>query len=72
MKEFHVHIYRVTEKYEVDVEANDGKEARLRALEKFSKGKAKHAKSDCSFVAIAWELPAPGRSKFSCEGGSDE
>lgn len=47
---YHIHVYKVSGKAELDVEAVDAVEARRKALE--VRDKLGYSESDCSYVAV--------------------
>lgn len=54
-KKFHVHVYEVANKREVDLEANSIVNAKTKALQKATKGELPSMESDCRFIAIAFK-----------------
>jgi len=46
MSQFHIHVYKVPEKAELTIEADNALGARLKALEKAEKGELKFEKND--------------------------
>ncbi len=55
MEKFHVHVYRVVEKMEVNVEAESEKDAKEKALGLAGGGDATVVESDCEFIAISFQ-----------------
>ena len=55
---YHVHIYEVKNKYEVDINENSQKEARAKAIKiyKEEKNKLKRVSSDCNIIVIAFKV----------------
>lgn len=50
---YHVHIYKVVEKAEINVEAKDEVEAQEKALAE--KDKLKFSVSDCNYIAMEFK-----------------
>ena len=51
---YHVHVYKVVELKEIDLQAADKKEAREKALELTEVCPFKQSKLDCKHIAIAF------------------
>jgi len=60
-KTYHVHIYKVLSKAELDVEADSSQDARGRALKK--KDRLEFGKSDCKYLALDFLFKAPKEKK---------
>ena len=55
MKQFHIHLYAVVGKAEVDLEAMDEKEAKEKALKMAAEDSLPLKTSDCKMIALASE-----------------
>ncbi len=53
MKKYHVHVYKIVEKAEMNVEAKNEIEAKEKALSEISK--LKFSLSDCNYIAMEFE-----------------
>jgi len=53
---FHIHIYEVKSKYEIDIEANNPIEAKTKAIEMYKTNKEKLIKceKDCDIIVLAF------------------
>lgn len=51
MPEFHVHVYRVEQKYEVSLDAKDVVEAKTKALALAKAGGLEPVEKDCNLIA---------------------
>jgi len=49
---YHVHVYTVSEKHEIDLEADTPEEAKLQAMIDTKAGKAKKVGADCKYIAM--------------------
>jgi len=52
---FNLHIYKVIEKYEVDVETECSVDAKNKALKLVKGGKVKPMKSDCNYIVFDYQ-----------------
>lgn len=54
---YHVHVYEVKRKYEVDVEERSELEAKLRAIELYNnkRAKLKEVDLDCRVIVLAFD-----------------
>jgi len=54
---YHVHVYEVTRKYEVDLEGKDEVEVRLKAIELYNnkRAKLKEVGLDCKVIVLAFD-----------------
>jgi len=54
---YHVHVYEVKKKYEVDLEGKDEVEARLKAIELYNNKRAelKEVDLDCRVIVLAFD-----------------
>ena len=57
MSKFHIHIYEVKRKYEVDLEESDPLEAKKKAIEIYDKAreKLKEVDLDCRIIVLAFD-----------------
>lgn len=49
-QQYHVHIYEVTKKFEVDLEASRDQEAVTKAIEMARSGELSETEKDCRFI----------------------
>lgn len=56
MKKYHIHIYKVIEKAEVEIEAKNEIEARHKGIELATEGKMEFGKTDCKMISMEWEI----------------
>lgn len=59
---FHVHVYKVVEKYEVDTEAENEETAMRTASAIVKDGKAEAMPPETNFVMVAFPAEADGQS----------
>jgi len=52
---YHLHVYKVMEKYEVDVETESSIDAKTKALELVKEGKVKPIESDCNYIVFDYQ-----------------
>ena len=53
---YHIHVYRVVELVEINLNASSGKEARKKALEMVTISKYKKSKLDCHRIALSFKF----------------
>ena len=56
MKNYHIHIYKVETKYEIDIEAKNEILAKEIALEMAKNNKLKECEKDCNYIALDFEI----------------
>lgn len=56
MPRFHVHVYRTTRMWEVEVEARDELDARAKALGEIADDSPDWRLPDCSFIAMSFDF----------------
>ena len=56
----HVHVYKVTKKYECNVDTDDVEVARQKALDSVGEKKLEEAERDCKFIALSYSQPHQG------------
>ena len=52
---YHLHIYKVVEKYEVDLEAESSVKAKDQALELVKDDKIKSTDADCNYIVFDYQ-----------------
>jgi len=54
---YHIHIYEVKSKYEIDIEEENSRKAKEKAIEiyKTNKEKLKKCEKDCNIIVFAYE-----------------
>jgi len=55
MRTYHVHLYQVVKKFEVDVEAVNGEQAKAKAIGLWREKKLKEVPSDCKVITFTFE-----------------
>lgn len=56
IKKYHVHVYKIVEKMEIDTLAYNGIKAREMALEAAKQGLLKKGIKDCELIALEFEI----------------
>ncbi len=52
---YHLHVYKVVTKYEIDLEAESSVEAKNHALELVKDNKLKSIDSDCNYIVFDYQ-----------------
>ena len=52
---YHLHVYKVVDKYEVDIEAESGVDAKNKALELVKDNKMEPIDSDCNYIVFDYQ-----------------
>ena len=52
---YHLHVYKVVEKYEVNTEADSSVDAKNKALELVKDSKVKPMESDCNYIVFDYQ-----------------
>ena len=52
---YHLHVYKVVEKYEIDLEAESSVDAKNKALELVKDNKIESIKSDCNYIVFDYQ-----------------
>ncbi len=60
MKKFHVHVYEIARKMEVDVDAKTEVDAKTHALRLAKENALATVKSDCKFISLSFEMDEKG------------
>jgi len=55
MNNYHLHVYKVVDKYEVNLEADSSIDAKNKALELVKDNKLKSMKSDCNYIVFDYQ-----------------
>ena len=55
MNNYHLHVYKVVDKYEVNLEADSSIDAKNKELELVKDNKLKSMKSDCNFIVFDYQ-----------------
>lgn len=60
----HVHVYKVTKKYECNIDTGDVEAARQKALDLVGEKRLEATEKDCRFVALSFTRPHQGSKTF--------
>ena len=52
---YHLHVYKVVEKYEINLEAGSSVEAKNKALELVKNNKIESIESDCNYIVFDYQ-----------------
>lgn len=53
---YHVHVYEVSKKYEIELDTIDETDALKQSLELAKQNKLKEVEKDCSFISMPYEI----------------
>ena len=56
MPKYHVHVYRTTQFFEIDLEADNSQDARQKALDEIKNSNPIMKPSDCNFIALDFKI----------------